>query len=951
MLLFVNTRRHLYRRGGVNRMVNSVVAPIESMVKSMVHLSLCISIMSVCSVNASTFDLQAVGKIKGKLIQHSNTQQDMLVPAAPKKGVSYNKFGEFSVSKKPLVIFNGGGAKGAFNAQAPAKTIVIEATKMVLEQDIKIVGQPADILLLVKGAKQTITCTNCGFDNINRVTMAVATMGSKPEDMLKKGKVGQLSARAGGTIKVNKLSAPGILSLELLADNITTAGVLDLNLRADSHPQGGYIVHPKGNKIVGSGGINLYSGLLTINYDDLAIKAAKESASSHTVGGNLKAASIAIASPKKIVIAKNTKLNTASDILATSTHNGQFYAPNEGIYLQTIAASNTLTNKKGGELHQGVELRGQLISDNLLSIKSSKDIKFTTSAKVITHDAKFMAITDVRQQGFIQADNQVDIAAKRMINNAKITAGILNIETTYNIHNSFGGRLKATNMALKSNKGFVVNGSRSQREAYSDGSLKALPLTKDPTALKFGIFYDVNEKTGKVNKQVSAHILANKLAIQAKAIENINPYSLEQSNKKEWSAGIRVDNRQAQQVSIQVENQLDLKADIYVLNASAILGLNQAGRVTIDTAKFSNERYRLQAESYAFKQLLYDPANPKEENESEEGVVTKIIAYSPPARFYSFGDLHIGNKLKSIKGKGHFINEFSYFEVFQNSHFRKTQFNSFGLELSKVTDIVPLTGVRECLRYRNCEDEIVTTLAEAETLTAFHGNVYGVNKNSPSFADLEIGNINVLDAKKSRLVKDYLASLFVKKSEYDYTEVKSSQVDEHYIKGDLRKCKPKLNGNLFELLRGADIAFGKSCKVSQFSKSIDELVSEDLDNREWGSSGYTNKEIRLASEAYVKKLPLSLQPEFSIEAKKLWESYVARTKKKYHIKFDKFLPKKNKHIKTIGIENYKNVQVHFNQSANYFRIAPNNQGKVNQLLTASGFHTLTTKDLMKHLPK
>ncbi|WP_298772976.1 hypothetical protein [uncultured Shewanella sp.] len=869
MKLLFNSRRHKSRRlNPVNASVSTcvvdpVVKSLNHVVKSMMGLILCISMMFVCvfSVNASTFGLQAVNKVKGKLIQHSNTQQDMFVPAAPKKGISYNKFTEFTVSGKPLVIFNGGDSKGAFRGQAPAKLIVIEATKMNLQQDIKIVGQPADVLLLVKGAKQTITCKNCGFDNINRVTMAVATMGSKPEDMLKKGKVGQLTARSGGTIKVNNLSAPGILSLELLADNIATAGMVDLNLHADLHPQGGYIVHPKGNKTVGSGGINLYSGELTFNYDDLAIKAAKESSKSHTVGGELKAASIAIASPKKIVIAKGAKLNTSSDILATSTHNGQFYAPNEGIYLQTIAAS------KVTKQHQGVDLKGTLLSDNLLSIKSVAGISIAKSAKIITHDAKLLAIGGVRQQGLIQADNQVDIAAKRMINNDKITAGTLNIETTDNIHNSFGGRLKATKMALKANKGFVINGSRSQREVYSDGSLKALPLTRDPTALKFGIFYDVNEKTGKVNKQVSAHILASTLAIEAKAVENINPYQITAPKNKPWTASIKVDNRQAQQVSIQAENQLNIKAHLYLLNSSAIISANQAGKVTIDTPTFSNERYGLETKVFAYNQEIYDPKKPKEQAVGTVGVgaISKIVAYSPPARFYTFGDLHMANHSKAVQKKGAFINEFSYVELFQNSHFKGTQIHSIGLNLTQEVDQISLMNVRDCMRSRQCEGQHITTSIEGETLLAFHGSVYGVNNKA---ADLVIDDLDVLEHKKKQAVDKYLDSITYFKAPDDLVKVIEQYLnkDKTLLHGTLEIRKPlsveealvlKVWGEFFKKNTEHIVVEGNNAykkETKKFTQSITELLNEAVADEEIEDTGYTPNQIKAAAKNYFENL-------------------------------------------------------------------------------------------------
>ncbi|WP_038891999.1 hypothetical protein, partial [Vibrio campbellii] len=76
-------------------------------------------------------------------------------------------------------------------------------------------------------------------------------------------------------------------------------------------------------------------------------------------------------------------------------------------------------------------------------------------------------------------------------------------------------------------------------------------------------------------------------------------------------AGIRVNGIKANQVAIEAERSLKLKASGYVLNSSAIMGLNGGGEFLVNSPIFSNERYEISFESYPYRVVEYSQDDSK----------------------------------------------------------------------------------------------------------------------------------------------------------------------------------------------------------------------------------------------------------------------------------------------------------------------------------------------------
>ncbi|MCL1124554.1 hypothetical protein [Shewanella surugensis] len=845
----------------------------------------------------------------------------MLIPASAVNGVSINVFNEFSVSGRKLIIYNGSRETGGSVNGDAAGLIVIESTVLSLADNIEILGAPADLLLVSRGANKTLNCYQCSFENVGRLTLTVAGYNSV-STIQSGGDIGRLTTSYNGVVDINQLLAPGVQSLEVIADRVLTNGIIDLNLTADSHPEGGFIIHPQGSKIVGSGGINIYAGDISIKYADLTVTNVEVSEHSLTVNGQLSAASIAIISSQHITLDPASQLNTSSDLLATSTHNDRFYAPIEGIYIQSIKARSSTVD-------HGVSLNGRLMSDNIISIKSLDNIN--QNASIVTGDLRLMSVDDIVQQGYIQA-SVVEMAARRLINTATIETSTLNVETQYNIHNSFGGDITAKTAVLKSQQGYVVNGSRSQYQSYPL-TTQALPISTDLTSFLHGIYYDVQESGTKASK-LSAHIRANSLSIDAKAIENINPYSLTRPSSTSWDAGIMINNSQAQQVSIQVENHMALKASQYILNASAIMGLNQAGQFTVNTPKLSNERYRIQLENYIFNQTTLSDDTSVDHDRANVGTTTKVIAYSPPARLYSFGKLLFSNGNDGNDVKEQLINEMSYFEVFADSHFYKTQIQSIGLEITENYDAVTLSNVKDCLRYRTCDGDNISTVAEAETLTAFGGNVYGIDNSLPSQSDLEIGNINGQNAAVKRVVDAYLEPFFydeVRKVRGEYTKVRGHATSVR-IEGDLLKftvveCEEFIDGG------GAK---DERCGWFPREQSIPELLGEEAKDREVGDTGYTDTQFVAASIEYVKTLPLQ-EDVLNARLEAIREPHMSVT-------FSRFVG----HTFDVYSISGTTVNIHFLQTVELFISVSRGRGEADYTDPASV--SISIDELMTYLP-
>ncbi|HBC3402721.1 TPA: FhaB protein, partial [Vibrio parahaemolyticus] len=612
------------------------------------------------------------------------------------------------------------------------------------------------------------------------------------------------------------------------------------------------------------------------------IKSATLSTAWSTIKGKFRAATIAVASPNNIAV--DADMSTMSDALSTSQHRGKLYAPTEGIFVQSLG-------KYKNPSHQNIHIsaNAKLSTDNHLSLKSLSTIRIlkqgNKQAKVIGGDMTLIARNDVHQQGYVAAD-EVKVSANQFINNGVVESANIDVETEKSIYNSFGGKVLGKNVTLYSKSGAVINGSRTDKAVYLD---EALTIGGEGYEVKkqFGIWQALKDhsaiKSANSASNLSASILADNLDIQAKRIENINPYHLEKSNSVNWDAGIRVNGIKANQVAIEAERSLKLKASAYVLNSSAIMGLNGGGEFLVNSPIFSNERYEISFESYPYRVVEYsqDDSKKNEIGHYKSGTETKILTYSPPGRVFSFGDFQFSRggtsdpkKVQSSK----LFNEVSYFQAFKDARFFNSTIKSIGLEIGTDTENTDFEGMTSCLNYRRCNREYVTTRTEAETLLSFEGNVFGVNGEVATESDLIIDNINSLETDKKNIILNIVNN---------YISINKAKIDEHPNNILVRYLNSMYSTFTYEYRLSnvevvSDVVKGKVLvyvaytskpsnwpkghpwsddykdftkwqysKPYKFEVNWKEKYDEEQGEKEFGSTGYTLTQIEEAAKTYL----------------------------------------------------------------------------------------------------
>lgn len=749
-------------------------------------------------------------------IVHS-ADSSMMVASPAVNSLSVNDFSEFVINDKKLIIYN--------NKDNPAQTILVRSDKIGLFDEVEVVGKTADLIFVVNAETNAdvvntdyigMACSECSFKNAGRVTLAVGTYTYTTSD-------GSIGVYYRGSISIRGLKAPGAQSVEVVANTINASGVIDTNLRGITHPNGGYAVTDNGNLVIGSGGITFYASISRLNYKTLAIVGAPTNPTGTlTLGGTINAASIGVLSAG--AISSSASLSTNSDLLATSNRLTGIYAPIEGIFFETVKNTQATIN-----------LSGSATSDRIVSVKSYGNI--INAANIISKNTLLIANQSIHNKGYI-SDDGFSASSGYFLNTGQIESANISVESVKDINNSFGGKMTANEIVLTSQSGIVINGSRSGKMHLSV-SKALLDTLVDYTSLKQGTYYKISESSGVEQSALSGTMSANSIKIKAVAFENINPYYLEKSTSESWQSGIKVSTEKSRQVSLLAERSLQIKASKYVLNSSGIIGLNQNGEFEINSPTVLNERYRLEADSFIVSTFTYSN-KPQTSDQIKNGTETRVIKYSPPGRLYSFGKLRVSDGATNEAISETFTNAFSYFEVFGDVHFHQTKVKTIGLQLSESVTYRDEYKSNSCLTYGSCASTTQTTVAEAETLFSIQGSVFGINKDTPSMADLVVTNLNVYEVEIQNLVKQYLALFTYHIDQENFKYISKSEIQNRILKASWVECKGMYlsQENVYEPL----------CKYGEISKSIDELIK---DNATVGNTGLKDAQIYSALGKHI----------------------------------------------------------------------------------------------------
>lgn len=586
--------------------------------------------------------LSIAGSVSASEYSNGNTINgegyDILVPSLPNSsGISYNTFSAFKVDGKSLRIIN---LKENNPNGTAADLIVIHSDQLLLANEIELLGKKADILIVGNTATGLIRCTNCGFKNFGRVTIANAEYSGFSTDMVN---VGELTA-LGGLIEINNLSAPGVDSVELVAGIVSIAGQVTTQLWANPHPEGGYEIGDSGSLVVGSGGVNFYIGEgLVYDYDRMQIMHAPAiNLAPVTLNGSIRSASINITSLAPLNVLSD--IDTSSDLLSTSFYRDNFNVPSESINIKSLGDEGLLS------------IVGTLKS-RLISLRSyaNTDIVGVLKAAAI----EIVSKTRVENTGKI-LEGTVEIASDTFFNSGHIEAKAVEIIAQKRIHNGYGGKILADDIVIISKSGSVINGSKLPFIFANDKWEENQTIAStDNLSFDSGYYEGIDESQGQRSSSLSGFIVGKRVAIKGINVRNINPYYVFKSSGEDWSNGIPINPLRASQVAIRASERLLIEAASVFENASSIAGVQEwGGLFQIVARNVINERYRVQIALDTYRDSIVDL--PDGVSGYEEGVSSELVIYSPPGTLFSMGDYYAGGYS--------FYNKMSFFEVYGDAY-------------------------------------------------------------------------------------------------------------------------------------------------------------------------------------------------------------------------------------------------------------------------------------------
>lgn len=621
--------------------------------------SFCLSLLLLLlysSAWASTI-LSADDRIKYVSADGAISDTDMLTLApANQAGISVNRFTSFDVSDRSLRLVNVASSSGS---DITAGLIVIIADDITLKNAIEVVGPASDVLFLSSDSGGTLSCQNCHFENINRLTFAVAEGAESLNGS--SVKVGTVETIPDGIVSIHNLRAPGALAVEFLADRVSLSGTVSSHLKVNDSFFGGYEQDLNGSHTMGAGGVHALIGNIAWAYDEQAITSiAPTQAGARSLHGKIQAVNFKVITGRPLTI--DSRVDTRTDILSSVRYRGELYVVEEGVEFVNLSESP-------------LDIIGTITSEGRVSAKSTSRLTVASGSTIEGRDVDLIAAQDFINNGQITAD-ELDIAGANVRNRqASLEAFFeLNIWAEHNLYNEFGGRVRGNLVNLQAEKGLIRNGSRTPY-IPKDHEVSA-PLdfgwqdVEEPNPLEIGTFYksgmnvDVSPSNGyPAPEDHSAFIVANVLKVKANAFENINPYW---QRIPEDGSPLTLDRSRLNQVTVSAEDYLDFQLQEYMVNSSAVIHASGPdNRSSIKAKVIANERYRtmvaLEETSSSSQVRELDYGTFQEETEKHL-FSTKNYAFSPPGVIATMGHLNLGASVG-------FINSTSYFEVFGDASF------------------------------------------------------------------------------------------------------------------------------------------------------------------------------------------------------------------------------------------------------------------------------------------
>jgi hypothetical protein len=615
----------------------------------------------------------------GSSFTSSSNETYMMVPAKPAASstVSINEITNTDYFSKPVRILNYPNLYGAAEA---AESIILRANNFSFTSSIEVVGKSAQVIIVGSNATQsTISCKNCRFIGMEKLIFAgeVKLEGGKPTEVL--------SAKR---ILIDNFQSPGVPITSFAARDISLSGLVNNHSRAQQLANGDYDFSESGGLITGGGSFSFFDGDFSISLTDLEPKQLTTGKGNLTLATNLSinSTSIKMVSDKSTQIFINGVLNTKSDITKATSVDEKFYAAEEGVFITSL--NDAL-----------VTVTGSLVSDNEVYISSNNSLKLKSQSSLVSTSISVFTKNSFLNDGAIYAD-LLKVSSKNITNHSFINVDSAEFLASSIIENSHGGAIIGHDLSFISDK-FFLNGSRTTSaicyknvpssgwftyppasEPCPNGGVE-MPITENikPLTLAvqkesvFGTYVrskktDTDAESQYPMKGSSALIYGSNVYVKSKYFENINPYSEYSDTVNGWVNGIPLNVNAANQVKLFAESNLQVVADEYILNSSAIISLNDKvanGGLLLKSKKIYNERYRMSA--------LFDVEESLVNSTLVKQLKPYYYIYSSPGQIKSVGDLKVESEVE-------FLNLNSFVESYSSIYVDSPIFSSYGINIT-----------------------------------------------------------------------------------------------------------------------------------------------------------------------------------------------------------------------------------------------------------------------------
>lgn len=532
-----------------------------------------------------------------KVLRAEGELGDILVLSPPNSaGISYNAFNKFVVGQ-PLKIIN---VEDKAAGTTAATIIVIDAQQLTLNNTFEIVGAAADVLLINSAVNGQIQCLYCSFINVGRVTLAAAQPSIPFSTTMTQ--VGNLVSV--GEVSITTLKAPTarveVLGKTIITSKNDSALAINTQQQARLQPNNEYVLDNSGDKLVGTGSVNLVSGQAKVDYSNFTVLDFTTDANTPmtVLDGNIRSGAIKVVTASSLTI--NSQLSTHSDLQASLLDKGEFKLANERIELITL-------DKINGDLVNN----GTLISDDKIKLVATGNIRNNSTATVIANHIEAISAKDLTNMGAFSCPDSVCasnapgaslitdlyLAAEGVIDNQNTVSGFTNLTLTAgkDLNNRFGGTIVASNIYLNSKAGSIRNGWATPYENLPESSWVLQPSAYTQQLSTFDKFILPNiqgsQTPAKKARTKEAYIVGDKVIINAyRHVENINP-SLDVY--RNGTATPVEDATNASIVSISAFKRLEVRAHGYILNSSASLSVDSdaSDAMLLMAPQVHNERY------------------------------------------------------------------------------------------------------------------------------------------------------------------------------------------------------------------------------------------------------------------------------------------------------------------------------------------------------------------------